>query len=115
MNNQDAVQQVEVSLEEAERIAAFGAALSRLEKNRDFQTVILDGYFKDEAARLVMLTAEINFKPEQKEAVNAGIRGIAELRQFFLSRRTQAEMASKEIEDYKSELDELRTLPESED
>lgn len=108
MNNQSEIQQVEVSLEEAERIAAFGEALGRLESNRDFQAVILDGYFKEEAARLVMLTAEINLKPEQKEAVFAGIRGIAELRQYFLARRSAAQMAAKEIGDYKETLDELR-------
>lgn len=108
MNNQNAIQQVEVSLEEAQRIVAFGEALRRLENNRDFQAVILDGYFKTEAARLVMLTAEINFKPEQKEAIHAGIRGIAELRQYFLARRAEAEMAAKEIGDYKEELDALR-------
>ncbi|WP_199097219.1 hypothetical protein [Dyella sp. ASV21] len=105
---QSQIQQVEVSLEEAERIAAFGEALNRLENNRDFQTVILEGYFQKEASRLVMLTGEINLKPEQKEAVYAGIRGIAELRQFFIARRTAGQMAAKEILDFKEALDEMR-------
>jgi hypothetical protein len=102
------IQQVEVSLEEAERVAAFGEALRRLEQNRDFQAVIFEGYFRDEAARLVMLTGDITLKPEQKESVYAGIRGIAELRQFFLARRAMAEMATKEIGDFKETLEELR-------
>lgn len=108
MNNANEIQQVEVSLEHAEQVAAFGEALNRLENNRDFQTVILDGYFQNEASRLVMLTGEMNLKPEQREAVYAGIRGIAELRQFFLVRRAQAQMAEKEIGEYKEELDALR-------
>lgn len=109
MNNQHDIQQVEVSLEEAERIVSFGEALGRLEQNRDFQAVILDGYFREEAARLVMLTGEINLKPEQHAAVLAGIRGIAELRQYLLAQRTKAQMAAKEVADFKETLDELRT------
>jgi hypothetical protein len=108
MNNESEIQQVEVSLEEAERIAEFGAALSRLENNRDFQAVILDGYFQLEAARLVMCTAEPHIKGEAREGLFAGIRGIAELRQYLLARRSAAEMAAKEIADYREELDELR-------
>lgn len=108
MNNPSEIQQVEVSLEEAERIAALGEALRRLENNRDFQAVILDGYFKHEASRLVMLTAEVNLAPEHKEGVYAGIRGIAELRQYLLVTRTKGEMAEKEVIDFKEALTEMR-------
>lgn len=108
MDNPTEIQQVEVSLEEAERIAAFGEALRRLEDNRDFQAVILDGYFKEEAARLVMLTGVASFGTTQIDDVHAAIRGVAELRQFFLARRAAADMAAKEIGDYKEALDEMR-------
>lgn len=109
MNNQSEIQQVEVSLEEAERIASFGEALSRLEQNRDFQSVIFEGYFKSEAARLVMLTAEPHIRGEALENTYADIRGIAAFRQYLLARRTEAAMAAKEIEDFQTELEELRS------
>lgn len=108
--NTDAeIEQVELSMAEAEKIRDFGHALERLERNPDFKKVILDGYFYDEASRLVMLTAEINLKPEQKEAVHAGIRGIGELRQFLMARKQMGQMADKEIIDHRDTLVDLRT------
>lgn len=94
------IQQVEVSLEQARKVVAFGEAIRRLENNPDFRKVILEGYFKDEAVRLTMLTAEMNLKPEAREAVMHGIRAIAECRQFLQNRVAFSDMAAKEIEDF---------------
>lgn len=108
MNPSEEIQYVELSLEEAKKVAAFGEALERLEKNKDFRTVILEGYFSDEARRLTFLTADSSLDDRSLNAVWAGIRGIGELRQYLMSKRTQAQVAQKEIQDFQGTLDELR-------
>lgn len=108
MNSNNEIQQVEVSLEAAQDMVAFGDALLRLEQNRDFQRVILDGYFRDEAARLVMLTGAPNINDASRANVHASIRGVAELRQYLIAKRAMADVARKEVEDYQDALVEMR-------
>ena len=43
-------------------------ALERLEKNKDFQLVILDGYMKDEVLRINSLLANPTIKTQGKRA-----------------------------------------------
>lgn len=85
MNEQEQqIQQVELSLEEAKSRIADAAALDRLYKNADFKHVFLDGYFMKEASRTVLLKADPNMqtKVEQRDCENI-ITGIGMLRQYF--------------------------------
>lgn len=109
MNNDQVIQQVEVSLEHAKKTLALSDALRRLESNRDFQQVILQGFFVDEAARLVGLTAEPNLPDKARDAVWHNIRAIGELRQYFIAKHNLGEMARKSIGDFEEHLDEIRT------
>ena len=108
MNIQTQIQQVELSLAEAKKVKAFGEAIERLEKNRDFRTVILDGYFTDESRRLTFLTAEENLDEAAMQHVYAGIRAIGELRKCLMARKQMAQVMEKEIRDHEETLDELR-------
>lgn len=109
MNPNEQIHHVELSLEEAKKTVAFGEAIARLEKNRDFQRVILDGYFTDEARRLTFLTADVTLDDKSTNAVLYGIRAIGELRQFLLNRKAMGEIAKKEVHDHEETLEELRT------
>ena len=108
MNRNEQIQHVEISLEEAKRIAEFSEAIARLEKNADFRKVILDGYFTEEARRLTFLTADTTLDDKLANATLYGIRAIGELRSFLLARKAQGEVARKEIADFNETLDELR-------
>lgn len=114
MNLNEQIQHVELSIEEAQRIVAFGEAIQRLEANKDFQKVIFDGYFTEEAKRLVFLSADDNLCPESQNAVWAGIRSIGELRSYLKNAKALGEFARKEIEDHKETLDELRHIESTE-
>lgn len=108
MKKTEEIAHIELSLSEAERLVALGKAIERLNKNPDFQKVILDGYFRDEASRLTMLTADITLAPEQRDGVWGGIRGIGELRAYLMKTKIIADTAEKEVLDFKETLDELR-------
>lgn len=114
MNLNEQIQHVELSLEEAQKIIAFGEAIQRLESNQDFQKVIFDGYFTEEAKRLVFLSADDALNPESQNAVWAGIRAIGELRSFLQNSKALGEFARKEVEDHKETLDELREIESKE-
>lgn len=108
MNQLEQIQHVELSLEEAKKLVAFGEAISRLEKNKDFQLVILDGYFSDESKRLTFLTADTTLDDKSANAVLYGIRAIGELRGFLMNRKVQAEIAKKEVAEFQETLEEIR-------
>ena len=54
----DTLQEIEVSLKAAKETVKLGEALLRLEKNRDFNKLIGERYFQQEASRLVGLLAD---------------------------------------------------------
>ena len=77
------IQQVEVSLEHAQKAVAKGEALARLYQNKDFQQIIIEGYFKDEASRLVLLKGDLNLNEEAERHCDKMINGVGCLRGYF--------------------------------
>ena len=78
------IEQIELSIENAKKRIDDAAALDRLYKSPDFKQIFLDGYFRDEASRTVLLKADPNMqgKREQKDCNNV-ILAIGMLRQYF--------------------------------
>ena len=78
----------------------------KLFKNREFKKVVLDYYFKEEAARLVMAKSSA-LSEDQKKLIDNMIYGIGALSNFFdsvLTRGMQAEQAYREDEVAKTEI-----------
>ncbi len=62
------------------------AALERLKENKDFQDVILTGYFKDKAINGVSLLARDNIvEGGHRTAVMEDLIGISSLEDFFIT------------------------------
>lgn len=108
MSTTQQIQEVELSIEEAKQVVEFGEAIERLSKNPDYQKVILEGYMRDEALRLVKLTGDPNLPPERMVDVHAGIRGVGELNYFLHFGLNRAEHMRQMIAEYNETLDELR-------
>jgi len=90
MSNQDydeAVEQVRVTEEQAKYHIDLMESLEKLYNNKDFKNVFLDGYFKEEASRLVLLRADHNIQQDEKTvcSIDNKITGIGELRQYLLT------------------------------
>lgn len=66
MSNLD-LEQIEVSIEMAKEAIEHKKALERLTVNPDFIAIIREGYFKEEASRLVLLKAD----PEMQQDLEA--------------------------------------------
>lgn len=110
MNQLNDTQEIELNLKEAKEIAELGEALEKLEQNRAFKKVILEGYLKDEAVRLVHAKAnpEIQMDERMQKAVDDALTGIANLQGFFYKVKHQAYLASEAIKEGNEELDRIR-------
>jgi len=102
-------QQVELNIEHARQGVKFGEALDRLMKNRDFQKVILDGFLREEAVRLVHLKADpAMYTPEDQRDIDAQITAIGMFGAWLRRQRKEAETAQKELLDNQDLLNVLR-------
>lgn len=104
----DQIAQVEQSIQAAKDTVAFGESLTRLFSNRDFKKVILDGYFKDEAVRLVHLLSDPNTQsPESQVSLQKQMHAIASLRDYLRLIEQRTSQALKGIAFDEQMLEEL--------
>ena len=110
MNPEIYIASIEHSIERAKEHVATKDAVERLTRNRDFKKVILEGYFEQEAIRLVHLKADPEFQtPEKQAELHNEMLAIAGLR-AYLDRLIQiGKMEEAAIPSHESELDALRS------
>jgi hypothetical protein len=93
------LQELEISLEDAQDRVNMAEALQRLHENKDFRKVILDGYFAKESQRVVMARADVNFHSEENLKQNLdAITGIGQLGAYFHKTFVFGESAYRAIE-----------------
>lgn len=110
MQNQDnEIQRVQIHIDEARKIVAFGDTILRLINNKDYQEVIEAGYTGVEARRLTLLLGEESFNEKQKEAVVISLRAIGELHSYLRARLNDAEMMRNELGDAEEMLSDLES------
>ena len=80
---QQQIHEVEVSIERAKHVIEFGKAVERLYENKDFQRVIEEGYFRDEASRLALMSAVPHLDPEKCAHTLRDIQAIGALYQYL--------------------------------
>jgi len=79
-------------------------ALERLEKNKDFKKVILEGYFKDKAINGVSLLASPQIKRNgARTDVMEALIAISQLEDFFITIRAMGEDPEEDEEDESTE------------
>ena len=100
---------IERNIKEKKNFVDMSNALQRLKSNKDFKSLILDGYFEKEAVRLVHLKAAPDFQtPEKQKAVLDQIDAIGSLSGYFATITFNANQAGKAIEADEETLLDLR-------
>lgn len=90
---------VEQSIEESRQILDLAEALARLKSNRDFRKVLIDGFFKEEAVRLVQLKGSPDMQGDSEQKALIGqIDAIGALYQYFRRIEERAEIAGKSLD-----------------
>ena len=105
---QSQIREVEISIEQAKRIIERGRAARRLADNPDFKALVLEGYLRDEAARLADLLSEPALRDQDRAGVARDINGPGALRRFFQNILREAQMAEESMASDEMTLDELR-------
>lgn len=104
----DQVKEIEIDIEHAKEMIKLEEAMLRLKKNKDFELLILEEYFKNEAVRYVEALSSPNLQAEKyQEAIHKAMRGIGELKQFFNKISHNADMARSAIEEGRQAIDEM--------
>lgn len=80
----DMLESIEISIEQAEQLIAKKEALTRLTANPDFKTLVLEGYFKEEASRLVLLKPDPSLQGDSdQKTISKSIDAIGYVRQYL--------------------------------
>jgi hypothetical protein len=104
------IEEIEIELDHAKKLAARGEAIDRLYKNSDFKALISEGYFRDEAVRLVQCKANpasVYQTAEAQARIIKDIDAIGSLAQYFYATQQQALMAREAITSSQETLAEL--------
>lgn len=106
--NSALLRQVEQTIQQQQKLIALGESLERLKNNQDFRKLIMEGYFVDEAVRLVHLKADPGFQSvDAQKSIDLQILSVGSLSQYLNVVRATAEMASKTVADCELTREEL--------
>ncbi len=107
MSNKELLQ-VELSIEANKKLIQLSNALERLLYNPDFNKVVMDGYFTDEAVRLVHQKAEPHAQNELiQKRILLQLDAIGLFKQYLNTLQESADMAHKFLASEEATRDEL--------
>ena len=99
-------QSIQLSLSAAKDLHNRGQALGRLLKNKDFQLIIEQGYFKENPVRLVNLLTDPGMQsPEAQAGIMREMHGISSLRDYLRMIDRSTDGVDQAIEDHERELE----------
>ena len=100
------LEQVEIQIDVAQKLRSLRDNCVKLKNNEFFKDVIEEGYFKEEAARLVM-TKSSNLSPEQMAIIDRMIFGVGALHNYLegvMRRGAEMDLAIGEHEQTREEI-----------
>lgn len=99
MRNTTEVQTLESNIKQSKELIEFGSAMERLRSNRDFKLIIGNGYFEQEAVRLVHLKADPSMQTAaSQEAIIKQLDAIGALNMYFHSVNHRTGLAQRALE-----------------
>lgn len=102
------VQQLEQQLKDAKYLIERRDMALRLAENRDFRTLILDGFCKEEAARWVQLSTDPALNAEQRADSLQMAQASGPLKRYLSVQVTMANVAERELPDLEEAIDAAR-------
>ena len=103
------MQEIQIDIEDAKKAIRLGELVTRLENEPDFIELITEGYFRDDAARVVMLKADKEFQTADKqEKLDRDIMGISVFGEYLRTKKLLGIMAQDAMAEYEETQAELR-------
>jgi len=92
------IDSIDKSIKVAKVTVEFGSAVARLADNRDFKTVMINGYFRDEAVRLVHLKADPSMQSaESQRSILSQMDSIGAMSLFLAIAVKMGGMAGQQV------------------
>ncbi len=99
---------IEKNIREARKAVEFGNALERLKANKDFKKVFTEGYFEQEAVRLVHLKADPAMQSvDSQKSIVSQMDAIGAVRQYLDTGLRIAALAARQISADEETLEEI--------
>lgn len=106
--SQNQIEQIEISITEARKMVERGKMAEKLQSNRAFKELVSEGYFVEEAARLVHLSSDPNLQPNLREAVLRDMNGPGAFRRYLMTIVQMGKVAETEIAEAQEMIEEIR-------
>jgi len=102
------IETIEISIKQGKETVDKMNSLLKLTKNKDFKKVIDDGYFVEEASRLVLLKADPSLQStEDQRQIDNSILAIGYFRQYLATIFQLGRMAEKSLKEDEEVREEL--------
>jgi len=101
------LEHVDIQITTAEKLILLRDNFYKLSENKHFKEIILNDYFKEEAARLVMAKSNTSLDEVQQRSIDNMIAGIGSLSNYFdmiIRRGNEMEVSLKEFEQTREEI-----------
>ena len=111
--SQNEIEQIELTIQEAQKLVERAAQARRLAENPDFKAIVFDGYFTNEAARLAHLVSDPG-AVAHREAILRDLDGVGAFKRFLSTCIQFGDMAAVEIAEAREAMDEIRAEEDGE-
>lgn len=102
------IEKLEMSLEVARDVARKGRLALSLADVPAFKELVLDGYFRDEAARLARISSDPRWDEEQRANILRDMSGVGAFQRYLQQITRLGDQAEREIETFEDTLNEMR-------
>jgi hypothetical protein len=106
--SQSDIEQIELSIEEARKMVDRGRMAEELSMNSGFRKLVLEGYFVEEAARLVHLSSDPTVPENMRTVILRDLNGPGAFKRYLSTLVQMGRMAAQEIRDAQETLEEIR-------
>ena len=106
------IQEVELSIEQAEALVARGEKALKLADNADFKELVLEGYLRDEASRLARLSADFTLDPQVRSEVLLMVQAIGCFHSYMRNIIRMGDQARNDLVAHRETLAELHSEEE---
>ena len=101
------IQEVELSIEQAQGLIKKGERALKLAENKDFKELVLDGYLVQEAARLAHLSADLTLDVNQRADVILMVQAVGFFKAFMQRLVREGNIAARDLAAHRETLSEL--------
>lgn len=100
------LEEVDIQIKMAKEMIALRDSYVKLSENKHFKDVIENGYFKEEAARLVMAKSA-TLSDDQQSKIDGMIMGVGALANYFEMVMRRGNEMEQALEDHESTREEI--------